>query len=334
MNSLNATDRLRRLLAVIPWVVDRGGASLSEISSYFDYPAEQLVTDLEEVLFMVGVHPFTPDCLVDVFISDGFVEISYADWFRKPLHLSPEEMFRLIVAGKSVSEYLGTDELGSLERGLMKLAAASGSAVEDAVEVNLGIQDRGVLEIFKEAQRENRRLRIKYYSYGKNEENSREIDIYRLFADKGHWYAEAYCHKAEGLRIFRLDRVRQVENTDEVYIPNDELLESFGSIKEIFSPKEGTVPSVVLLLPEEEKWVIDEYPHYAAVQEENGDWKVEFPVASPAWLARLLLRLGPNVQLVKAPESLGETFRREVAQSILKGYEEATPQKGQSGVSS
>ncbi len=325
MNSLNATDRLRRLLAVIPWVVDRGGASLSEISSYFDYPAEQLVIDLEEVLFMVGVHPFTPDCLVDVFISDGFVEISYADWFRKPLHLSPEEMLRLIVAGKSVSEYLDTDELGSLEKGLMKLAAASGSAVGDAVEVNLGIEDKGILEIFKEAQRENRRLMIKYYSYGRNEENSREIDIYRLFADKGHWYAEAYCHRVEELRVFRLDRVRQVESTDQFYVPIDELLENFGSIKEVFSPKAGTVPSVTLLLPEEEKWVIDEYPHYEAVREENGDWKVEFPVASPAWLARLLLRLGPNIQLLEAPEGLGEDFRREVAQSILEGYGEATP---------
>lgn len=325
MNSLNATDRLRRLLAVIPWVVDRGGASLSEISSYFDYPSEQLVTDLEEVLFMVGVHPFTPDCLVDVFISDDFVEIAYADWFRKPLHLSTEEMLRLIVAGKSVSEYLDTDELGSLERGLMKLAAASGSVVKDVVEVNLGIQDKGVLEIFKEALEKKKRLIINYYSYGKNEENSREIDIYRLFADKGHWYAEAYCHKAEALRIFRLDRVRLVENTDESYTPNDELLENPGSIKEFFSPKDSAVPTVLLLLPAEAKWVIDEYPHYAAAQEENGDWKVEFPVASPAWLARLLLRLGPNVQLLKAPESLGETFRREVAQSILKGYEEATP---------
>ena len=325
MNSLNATDRLRRLLAVIPWVVDRGGASLSEISSHFDYPTEQLVTDLEEVLFMVGVHPFTPECLVDVFISDGFVEISYADWFRKPLHLSQEEMFRLIVAGKSVSEYLDTDELGSLEKGLMKLAAASGTTVGDAVEVNLGIQDRGVLEIFKEAKRENRRLKIKYYSYGRNEENSREIDIYRLFADKGHWYAEAYCHRVEEPRIFRLDRVRKVESTDQFYVYDEEILEEFGSIKEIFSSKEGSVPSVILQLPEEEKWVIDEYPHYEAEQEENGDWKVEFPVASPAWLARLLLRLGPNIKLVKAPESLGETFRREVALSILKGYEEATP---------
>jgi len=325
VNSLNAIDRLRRLLAVIPWVVDKGGASLSEISSHFDYPTEQLVTDLEEVLFMVGIHPFTPDCLVDVFISDGFVEISYADWFRKPLHLSQEEMFRLIVAGKSVSEYLDTEELGSLEKGLMKLAAASGTAVGDAVEVNLGMQDRGVLEIFKEAKRENRRLKIKYYSYGRNEENSREIDIYRLFADKGHWYAEAYCHRAEEPRIFRLDRVRQVESTDQFYIYDEELLDEFGPIKEIFSSKENSMPSVILQLSEEEKWVIEEYPHHEAVQEENGDWKVEFPVASPAWFARLLLRLGPNVKIVKAPESLGETFRREVALSILESYEEATP---------
>lgn len=325
MNSLNATDRLRRLLAVIPWVVDKGGAPLSEISSHFDYPTNQLLTDLEEVLFMVGVHPFTPDCLVDVHISDDFVEISYADWFRKPLRLSAEEIFQLIVAGKSVSGYLGNDELGSLERGLMKLAAASGSDLGEVIDINLGVEDRETLEIFKEAQDQNRRLEINYYSYGKNEQNSRKIDVIRLFADKGHWYAEAYCHRAEGRRLFRLDRVESVRGTEEFHTHDECSFENLGSIKEAFSSKAEILPSVLLLLSPSDKWVIDEYPHYEAVRQRDGSWRVELPVASPAWLARLLLRLGPNVEILEAPKDLGETFRTEVAQSILESYVRATP---------
>lgn len=325
MIPLNTTDRLRRLLAVIPWVVDRGGAPLSEISLNFDYPTDQLLTDLEEVLFMVGVHPFTPDCLVDVHISNDFVEISYAEWFHKSLRLSAEEIFQLIVAGKSVSGYLGNDELGSLERGLMKLAATSGSDVGEVIDINLGIEDREMLEIFKEAQTQNRRLEINYYSYGKNEQNSREIDVFRLFADKGHWYAEGYCHRAQGQRFFRLDRVENVRETEEFYTYDELPIENLGSIKEIFSSKEEALPSVILLLPPEDEWVIEEYPHYEAVHQGDGTWKVELPVASPAWLARLLLRLGPNIEILEAPEDLGETFRAEVAQSILESYVKATP---------
>ncbi len=325
MNSLNATDRLRRLLAVIPWVVDRGGAPLEEISTNFDYPEEQLLIDLEEVLFMVGVHPFTPDCLVDVHIYDGFVEISYADWFRKSLRLSAEEMLQLIVAGKSVAEYLDTDELGSLEKGLMKLIASSSEAAKEAIEINLGSTNREILDIFKEASLENKRLRIKYFSYGRKEETTREIDVDRLFADKGYWYADAFCHQVEAQRVFRLDRVSEVAETGETFATKDSPRRQTDEITEVFPITGKDLPTVTLLLPSEDKWVIEEYPNIEAKQVKESHWKVKLPVASPGWLARLLLRLGPETEILDAPEQLGEAFRKEAAKSILASYSEATP---------
>ncbi|CAI8389443.1 MAG: Uncharacterised protein [Acidimicrobiales bacterium AG-410-I20] len=325
MNSLNATDRLRRLLAVIPWVVDRGGAPLEDISRNFDYPAEQLLADLEGVLFMVGIHPFTPDCLVDVHIHDGFVEISYADWFRKSLRLSAEELLQLIVAGKSVAEYLDTDELGSLEKGLMKLIASSGNEAKDAIEINLGSADRETLDIFKAASRESKRLRIKYFSYGRKEETKREIDVVRLFADKGHWYADAYCHQVDAQRIFRLDRVGEVVETETTFTINDAAKRQTGEINEVFPIKEEDLPTVTLLLPPEDKWVVEEYPNIEAKQVNESSWKVKLPIASPGWLARLFLRLGPRTEILEAPEELGESFREEAAKLILNAYSRATP---------
>ena len=47
----------------------------------FDYPRSQLVEDLTGVVFFVGVHPFTPDSMIEVDISDDEVQIRYADWF-------------------------------------------------------------------------------------------------------------------------------------------------------------------------------------------------------------------------------------------------------------
>ena len=43
------------------------------------------------VLFLVGVYPHTPDQLIEVVIEDDRVWIHYADWFARPLRLTPPE---------------------------------------------------------------------------------------------------------------------------------------------------------------------------------------------------------------------------------------------------
>ena len=66
MSRLSAGDRLRRMLELVPWVMSQGGAELDEISQRFDYPEAELREDLVRVLFVVGLHPFTPDELINV----------------------------------------------------------------------------------------------------------------------------------------------------------------------------------------------------------------------------------------------------------------------------
>ena len=57
---LTALDRLRRLLAIIPWVAAEGGMPLEEAIRRFDYPSEDLLDDIYSVVNMIGVAPFGP----------------------------------------------------------------------------------------------------------------------------------------------------------------------------------------------------------------------------------------------------------------------------------
>ena len=113
---LTARDRLVRLLAVIPWVTEQDGAAIDEIAVRFDYPRDQLLADLQEVVFFVGVHPFTPDALIDVDIRDERVWIRYADWFAKPLRLTAEEGAGLEQALKSLQQGEGIPAEEALRR--------------------------------------------------------------------------------------------------------------------------------------------------------------------------------------------------------------------------
>jgi proteasome accessory factor C len=73
-----ATDRLSRLLALVPYLVSRQGIPLAEAAAEFGISQAQLVKDLE-LLFVCGTPGHLPDDLIDVDWDDGNVFLSNAD---------------------------------------------------------------------------------------------------------------------------------------------------------------------------------------------------------------------------------------------------------------
>ena len=82
---VTAGDRLRRILAVLPWVAERPGVTVGEVTERFGIDRDDLLADLN-VVFMVGVSPYTPDALVDVSIDEeDQIEVRLGEAFRRPL---------------------------------------------------------------------------------------------------------------------------------------------------------------------------------------------------------------------------------------------------------
>ena len=182
MSNLTALDRLRRLLAIIPWVAAEGGMALDEVTRRFDYPRDDLLEDIWFVVQMIGVAPFGPGDMLEAGVEDDWVHIEYSHWFARPMTLRPEEVLGLLAAGQSVAEFSIGDDLGPLGRALTKLSAMVEPEVRDAIDVRLGVADDELLEALQQARADRRIVEIDYYSYGRDELTTRVVEPHALTA--------------------------------------------------------------------------------------------------------------------------------------------------------
>lgn len=320
-SKMTARDRMARLLAVIPWVVEQDGALLDEITERFDYPRTQLVDDLTQVVLFVGVHPFTPDSLIEVDITDDRVQIRYADWFSQPLRLTPEEGARLLTAGRSVLS-LGDERrppedhdsaASPLLRALTKLGMALGDGAEHAVDVRLGDAPEATLDTLRSAVAGGTQVELDYYTYGRDELSTRLVDPARVFSDHGNWYLHGFCHRADAERVFRVDRIRDARATP------DPIVHPLVGGGASFSPGGGD-PRIELQLPADASWVVEQYPTESATPHDDGTIRVVMAVTAVPWLERLLLRLGPSTEVVAASPPLAADLAKEAAARVLARY--------------
>ena len=182
---------MRRVLAVVPWIVANPGRKVNEVAARFGLSEKELLDDLG-VVYMVGLPPYSPDALVDVEIDDeGRVTIRLADFFSRPLRLTPGQGLALLASSDGLLSIPGTDPDGALARALGKLGAALGIDGDDArerVDVHLGSAESETLDQLRRATAAGTEVAIAYYSYNRDALTTREIAPWRVFADAGNWY--------------------------------------------------------------------------------------------------------------------------------------------------
>jgi proteasome accessory factor C len=303
--------RLRRVLALVPWIAEHPGAALTDIAARFGVSEEGLEHDLE-LLPMCGLPPYTPDRLIEVEIVDGHVWIRFAEYFERPLRLSAEEGLALLAAGRALLAVPGSDEHGALATALEKLARVVGAADGLAVEVG----EPPFLDPLRRAADANERVEIDYYSFGRDATTTRQVDLQSVFHAFGHWYAAAYCHQAADERLFRVDRIRAVQPTGRHFEPpvrGDAA--HFGAT--VYHPR-AEDPRVTLELAPEAAWVVESYPSEQAQERPDGSWRVVLAVSERAWLERLLLQLGPAARVLAPPEL--RAVGAEAAKRLLTRY--------------
>ena len=309
MPALNADDRLRRILAVVPWVAAHDGPTVAEVCDRFGLTEKELLADLD-LLFMCGLHPYTPDMLMDVEIADGRVWIRFAEYFARPLRLTPAEGLAVVAAGRTLLATPGVDPDGPLARGMAKLAATLGIDDPDALDIDLGAAAADVLAALRTAVDEHRQVDLDYYSFGRDEWSRRVVEPHAVFTAAGQWYVSGHCCAVDDERLFRVDRIRSAELLDQRFEPPAEPRELA-----VFSPRDDD-PRVVLDLAPRAGWVVGQYPVESAEDLPDGRRRVRLAVSERAWLERLLLRLGPDVTVVE-----GDGYaQRSAAARLLRRY--------------
>jgi proteasome accessory factor C len=311
MSRTGAPERVARMLSLVPWVAARGGAPIDEVCRRFEIDRAELLRDLDTVS-MVGLYPYTPDVLIELYVDEDRVEVMLPQAFDRPLQLTPEQALALVAAGSTLLNVPGADPAGPLARALEKLSAALGHDADRGVEVHLAAVRGDVLEQLRVAAADHRQVRIGYYAYGRDEHTDRVIDPYRVRSDDGQWYVSAFCHLAGDERLFRVDRVTDLEVLDTSFTPQPDPPSDAR-----FTP--GTDdPRVVIDLAADARWVVEQYP-VEQVDDRGDRIRVTLAVSAGPWFERLMLRLGPDAVVVEGDDAL-RAAAATAAGRILRRY--------------
>jgi proteasome accessory factor C len=314
MPTAPSADRLGRLLNLVPYLLARPGILVAEAAADLGVTERQLREDLE-LLWVCGLPGYGPGDLIDMAFDGDRVTITYDAGIDRPLRLTPDEALALVVALRMLAETPGMGQRDAIERALAKIESTAGELADAPIAVRLpGNDDR--LATIRGAVERQRALRITYYTATRDEITERVVDPMRVLVVAGRGYLEAWCRRAEAVRLFRVDRIDGLVELDEPAAPPPQAQPS--DVRDsVFTPTPD-LPLVRLRVGRGGRWITEYYPCEEIVAESAEHWLVSLRAADLGWARRLVLGLGPEVSVVGPPE-LAEAVRDE-ARVALAAY--------------
>ncbi|MEJ2859512.1 helix-turn-helix transcriptional regulator [Actinomycetospora flava] len=321
------SERLPRLLTLVPYLLARPGIAVADAAADFGVPEAQLRRDLE-LLWMCGLPGYGPGDLVDLSFEGDTVTVTFDAGMRRPLRLSGAEAATLAVALRALADAPGMVDADAVQRALAKIEDAAGKAgvthdapepAGEGVAVGLGRRPGRAEDEVRRAVETGRALRLTYYSASRDAVGRRVVDPMRLLLVDASAYLEAWCRRAEGVRLFRLDRVDDAEVLDEPSAPPPGARGREGSGEDLLRPDDGAFVAALVLHPAA-RWVAEYYPVEDLHADDDGSARVTMRYGDRDWMVRLLLGLGDAVDVL-APPDLVEA-RRARAREALAAYGE------------
>jgi proteasome accessory factor C len=298
-----ATDRLQRLLALVPYVVSREVVGLADTAEAFGISEAELVDDLN-MLWCVELRSPDPYCPIDLSYEGGEIVVSEAESMDRPLRLGTDEASALLVGLRMLAELPGPQDRSALRRTIAKLEAAAGEAAAASAHVSVHMDGRAPADVqaqVAEGIRQRKRLHLSYYVPGRDEATERDVDPMRLLVVEGRAYLEAWCLRAEAVRLFRLDRVIGLAMLD---VPAEVPEEARGvdvDSGQLFRPSPQDM-MVELELAQAGHWVAEYYPCEEVADLGEGRTRVVLRTPDTEWVRRLALRLGEDGRVTSPPE--------------------------------
>ncbi|MBC7373063.1 MAG: WYL domain-containing protein [Frankiales bacterium] len=315
-----SAGQLPRLLALVPFLLAHPGIGLTEVATTFGVSEERLRKDLN-LLWVCGLPGHGPGDLIDVEFEGDTITLLEPAGVTRPLRLTVDEALALIVALRTLAETPGLSrvpdafgERDAVERALAKVELAAGAAAGAAGRVEVSVEgEQQVLPVVRTALESSRRLHLSYHVPGRDETTERDVDPMRLLLVEGRSYLEAWCRRAEGVRLFRLDRVQQVTVLD---LPSEPPVdaERRDLSQGLFRPGPDDL-LVTLALRPSAAWVADYHPCESVLTAADGSLTVRLRARDTGWVRRLALRLGEQGRVL-APTELAEQVRADAARAL------------------
>ena len=305
------------MLALVPYLQNRRGIPVDQVADDFGVTRKQIVNDLN-VLWFCGLPGAVTGELIeidhDALEADGVVYLENADYLDRPLRLTQHEAMSLVVGLQSLRGTGAPEQDAVIDTALQKLTDAAGVTPRDTALLDVHVEpvDERVRAAVAQALKGQRQLELVYLVPARDERTERVVDPLRLATARGRTYVEAYCHSAEAVRLFRLDRIDRATVLDTPSQPPQGLDLRKPSDPPFVAGSDDV--TVRLLVAPSARWTADYYETLSTVETESG-LEVEMKVGDVGWIERLVLQEAGGIRVLE-PAELAARVRERAVQAL------------------
>ena len=186
--------------------------------------------------------------------SHGF-HYTDPEWRLPSISLSQGELFALTLGAKMLESYAGSAYASEMQSAIARLAerlpeqtwvdlqqlAKEQVLFRVGAEINLDAEIWHKLEI---ACQRHQRVKMSYYTAGRNAYSEREVDPYVLHFSRNNPYITGFCHLRQEVRWFRVDRIQSLDLLEETF-QIDSTFDSKDHFEMVFQHEVGGLPVLI-----------------------------------------------------------------------------------------
>ena len=258
-------------------------------------------------------------------LMEGFCDIP-------ALGFSATELMALLLSRNLLKPLEGTEIADSLNSALSKASSALPPqgheyvrSMEQMFTVGLGPhmsyrEHRQTINLIYQAIDKRRTVQMRYYSASRDSTGRREVDPYHLWFASGGLYLIAYCHLRKDVRLFAVERIRTITQTDHPYqMPLGFNVQEY--VQDALNVMRGRRIEVELLFSKKAAaWVKDRiwHPSQETKLLKDGRLKMILKVADNDELVGWILSFGSQIRVLR-PESLRARVKDEAQKIVSAG---------------
>ena len=304
-----AADKLRRVLQLIPELADGQSHSVTQVATLLGVDRKQLLKDLNSLAdrfddpggFVEGVR---------IYVESDKVSLQ-SDHFLRPMRLTIAELGALELGMALIRAERPPEERGAVDRSRTRLRKVLSQVPDDPPELDLRVASTGseldeeTLGAVRRAMRGRHKLRLCYRSSAGREATERVVSPYACVFASGAWYLVGHCERSNGLRVFRLDRIESLtESEEQCTLPEGFSLDDVVKEGRVFLGQANEEVRI-RYSPAVARWVAE---RAGKELDADGSVTLAYPLADTRWVVRHVLQYGPEARVLE-PESARHAVR-------------------------
>jgi proteasome accessory factor C len=304
------------MLALTGYLIQHRQQEIADVAKHFGV-SESEIHDAVVTISLSGVGMYRPDELFFLdydLLEEGIVDLSFAPTLESVPRLSTRQA-AAIASGLSYLESVVEESDKAEIEELMNLFSDGGKRTSELPFKVHPSRFDSELALARQAIKEDRLISCSYINAA-NIVSAREIEPIALESNDSIWYLRGYCRTKNQVRVFRLDRMREISLATEELV-RAEYPESDASVMYLASDSDTDV--VFEIDPPGFGLLADYKPEYPAVGDKT--LRVSISIGDISTLGRVVSRYSGHVRVI-APEQARRVVFEYASRALGEGLSE------------